>query len=268
MNGALSELGALPVVVKLGGRACETPQAIQELAADLGALHGAVVLVHGGGAEVTRWCERLGIVARFEGGRRVTDPATLEVATAVLAGLANKRLVAALRAHDLDAVGLAALDGVCEVALHPDAATLGEVGAVTAVATDLLDALLAQGRLPVLASIGAAGERLLNVNADDLAAAIAAALGARLLVLLSDTPGVRIANATVPRMDRAALAAALAHPDVQGGMAAKLDAAAAALDRGAQRVVIAEWAGAGTLAALLKGDALGTRIEQEEALHG
>jgi len=260
-----------PIVVKLGGRALDAPQALPELAADLAALGAPVVLVHGGGAEVTRWCERLGIAPRFEHGLRVTDPATLEVAVAVLAGLANKRLVALLRAHDLDAVGLAALDSICEVTLHPDAARLGEVGAVESVRTDLLETLLVQGHLPVLASVGALDGRLLNVNADDLAAALAAALGARLLVLLSDTPGVRLDGAVMPRIGRAALDAALAHPDVQGGMTAKLHAAAAALDGGARGAVIAEWSGPGTLAAIVAGTARGTVLEpapREEALHG
>ena len=259
------------IVVKLGGRALEAEGALAELAADLATLGAPVVLVHGGGAEVTKWCERLGIESRFEQGLRVTDAATLEVAAAVLAGLANKRLVAGLRAHDVDAVGLAAIDGVCEVSLHPDAKTLGEVGAVESVNTTLLESLLAQGHLPVLASIGADEGRLLNVNADDLAAAVAAALHARLLVLLSDTPGVRLEGAFAPRLDRAALDAALTHPDVQGGMTAKLRAAAAALDGGAHAAVITEWSGAGTLAAIAAGDAHGTRLEpapREEALHG
>ena len=269
-RNVLSRAGA-PLVVKLGGRACEAPDALSELAADLAVFAAPVVLVHGGGSEVSDWCERLGHPQTFENGLRVTDPATLGVAVAVLAGLANKRLVATLRAHDLDAIGLAALDGVCEVALHADAARLGEVGAVESVHTDLLDALLAHGRLPVLAPIGATQGRLLNVNADDLAAAIASALGARMLVLFSDTPGVRLGGEVQPRLDRAALGAALAHPDVRGGMTAKLRAAAAALDGGAARAVIAEWSGPGTLAALAAGAGAGTVLVPrpgEEALHG
>ena len=83
-----------PVVIKLGGRALETPGAPGEFAAALAELSRVALLVHGGGAEVTAWCARVGIEARFEQGLRVTDAATLDVATAVLAGLANKRLVA------------------------------------------------------------------------------------------------------------------------------------------------------------------------------
>ena len=247
-----------PVVVKVGGRACETFDAQRRLADEIAGLADRVVLVHGGGAELSGWCERLGLVPRFEGGLRVTDAATLEVATAVLAGLANKRWVATLRAAGVDAVGLAALDGgVCDVVGHPDAATLGEVGAVQSVNVALLDTLLRRGSVPVLASIGAHGGRLLNLNADDLAAALASALGAP-LVLLTDTPGLTIDGALVPWLDRAGLDRVLAHSDVQGGMVAKLLAARAALDGGAERVVIAAWSGPGSLTALVAGAGRGT----------
>jgi len=250
------------LVLKIGGRALEAPGAASELAADLRQLVTAghrVVVIHGGGAEVTAWSRRLGIESRFHDGLRVSDPATLEVAVAVLAGLANKRLVAALRAAGLHAIGLAALDGgIALVVPHPEAASLGEVGAVRAIAPRLLDVLLERGALPVLASIGADGERLLNLNADDFAAALAPEIGAGTLVLLSDTPGLQLDGARVPALDLEGLDAALAHPDVQGGMAPKLRAARAAMVGGTSRVVIAAWAGAGTLMNLVTGDAAGT----------
>src|SRR5262249_30931932 len=147
-------------------------------AADHGRSARGTLVLHGGGAEVTAWCMRAGLVPRFADGLRVTDPDTLEIAAAVLAGLANKRLVAALRAGGLDAVGLAALDGgTVRARRHALAATLGEVGEVDAVDVSLLVSLLAQGRVPVLASLGDDGHgALLNLNADDVAAAIAAAL--------------------------------------------------------------------------------------------
>ena len=263
-----------PVVVKLGGRALEAPDAARELAAEVARARAPLVLVHGGGAEVSAWCERLGLPPRFVEGLRVTDAATLEVATAVLAGLANKRLVVLLRAADVDAVGLSALDGgLVQARLHPDAARLGEVGRVQAVDPALVETLLAQGRLPVLASIGALGGRLLNLNADDLAAAVAGALGARALVLLSDAPGVKITGAPVPRVLAGDLEAMLAHREVQGGMRPKLSAAGAALAAGVPRVHIAAWSGPGTLDRLLAGTdgAPGTTITvgtPVEAAHG
>ena len=255
---------SVPLVVKIGGRALELPGAAHELAADVALAAGPRVLVHGGGAEVSAWCERLGLEPRFHDGLRVTDPATLEVAAAVLAGLTNKRLVASLRAAGVDAVGLSALDGgMVTAALHAGADRLGEVGCVRSVSPALIEALLADGRVPVIASIAALGGRLLNVNADELAAAIAGALGARDLVLLSDTPGVRIEGEYLPRLSLAGLDGALAHPDVQGGMRPKLEAARAALAAGVARVHIAAWAGPGTLQALLAGAAAGTTFHTE-----
>ncbi len=245
-----------PVVVKLGGRALEASGAIDGLAADLVALAGRAVVVHGGGAEVTAWSARLGLKASFHEGRRVTDPTTLEVATAVLAGLANKRLVAGLRARGVDAVGLAALDGgIVRVVRHADAAALGAVGTVTDVDATLLATLLAAGRTPVVSSIGAARDgALLNLNADDIAAALAPALGASTLVLLSDTPGLVLGGRVVRALDRAALDRALAGGEVTGGMQPKLQAAAAAVDGGTPNAWIAEWTGAGTLARLIAGE--------------
>ncbi len=266
-------MSGAPVVIKLGGRALEGEGAVAQLAKDLAPLAGRAVVVHGGGGEVTAWCERLGIAARFEGGRRVTDAQALEVATAVLAGLLNKRLVAQLRAHGLDAVGLAALDGgLATIVPHADAQTLGEVGVVAGINGALVRDLLTAGRTPVIASIGQCDGRLLNVNADDLAAAIAPALGASVLVLLSDAPGLVLAGEVTPALDLAALERALLSPEVTGGMGPKLEAAGAAVAGGALGAWIGSWTGAGTLARVLSGEAGGTRIARalagKEAVRG
>jgi acetylglutamate kinase len=274
---ALARAGARPAppgpaVIKIGGRALEAPGAARALAAEIAKFPAGVIVIHGGGADVSAWCQRLGLEPRFRRGLRVTDEATLEVAAAVLGGLANKRLVAELRAADVDAVGLAALDGgVVSATPHPESGALGAVGAVESVAPALLQTLLERGSVPVLASIGARGSRLLNLNADDLAAAIAPAVRARALVLLSDTPGLKLDGAIVPALDREGLAAALAHADVRDGMAPKLRAAMAALDAGVPRVHIAAWDGPGTLARLLAGEGTGTTITRasaKETTHG
>jgi hypothetical protein len=176
-------------VVKIAGapRVAPSPERTR---GRVGHALGPLLLVHGGGAEASAWCARLGLEARCVDGLRVTDEPTLEVVTAVLAGLANKRLVAALRAADIDAVGLSALDGdVIEAVRHPDAARLGQVGAVGAVHPALLHQLMSHGRLPVVASIGALDGALLNLNADDVAGALAGGVRAETLVLLSDAPG-------------------------------------------------------------------------------
>jgi acetylglutamate kinase len=253
------------VVIKLGGRALEHPGALAQLSDELRELGRAAVIVHGGGGEVSAWCARLGLASRFSDGLRVTDPATLEVAAAVLAGLANKRLVAALRSRGVDALGLAALDaGLARVTPHADADRLGEVGEVRAIETSWLDRLMAEGRIPVLSSLGADGARLLNLNADDLAAALAGALRAALL-LLSDVQGVRLGGRVAMRLEISEIARALESPEVTGGMVPKLRAAERAIELGASEVWIAPWAGPGTLAALLSGRAPGTQITRGEA---
>lgn len=263
---------ALPVVVKLGGRALEAPGALPGFAAELARLSRPTLVVHGGGAEVSLWCERLGLTPRFADGLRVTDPATLEVAAAVLAGLANKRLVALLRTHGIDAVGLAALDGgMLMVKRHAHAAVLGEVGEVVSADATLLDQLLAAGRTPVVASLACDAEgALLNVNADDAAAALAAAIGASDLMLLSDAPGLKLAGEVVPRLSAHDLPATLERPEVEGGMRPKLRAAQSALQGGVTRVHIAAWSGTGTLAALLADEDRGTTFftPTAEAAHG
>ena len=257
-----------PVVLKLGGRALEAPGATRELAQELAsfAVLRPVVVVHGGGAELTRWSERLGLEARFHDGLRVTDRDTVEVATAVLAGLANKRLVAAFRAARVEAVGLSAADGVATIVPHRNSRQLGEVGDVDRVDAEFLQRLMADHRVPVLASIGAYDGRLLNVNADDLAAGVAAALQASLLILLSDTPGLRLKAQLVDRVDVDAIGTLLEHPEVTGGMRPKLGAAAAAVRGGAARAVIAAWDGPGTLSRLHAGEPGGTFVEKATTL--
>lgn len=258
-------------MVKIGGRALEAPGAPADLAREIAALGSPCVIVHGGGSEVSAWSEKLGLAPRFHRGLRVTDAPALEVAVAVLAGLANKRLVATLRAAGVNAVGLSGADGVLEVTLHPEAETLGAVGAVSAVHADLLRTLIGAGAVPVLASIGARDGALLNLNADDAAAAVAPALGARALLLLSDTPGLKLDGAFVPALDGEGLDQALAHPDVRGGMQPKLAAAREALAAGVPQVVIGAWDGEGSLARLLDGEGSGTtftRASAREVTHG
>ncbi|MCE9627731.1 MAG: acetylglutamate kinase, partial [Candidatus Eisenbacteria bacterium] len=161
------------LVVKTGGRALEAPGALAEFATALrtagtaGRSSRATLVLHGGGAEVSTWSARFGVEPTFADGLRVTDPVTLEVAAAVLAGLANKRIVAALRAQGLDAVGLAGLDGgTVQARAHANAAVLGAVGEVASIDTGLLLTLLTSGRVPVLASLGDDGAgALLNLNA-------------------------------------------------------------------------------------------------------
>lgn len=252
-------------VIKLGGCSLESPAAVGELAADLALPDGNAVLVHGGGAEVSAWSRRLGLEPRFVNGLRVTEGETLDVAVAVLAGLANKRLVALLRAAGIDAVGLSALDGgLVSAVVHPGDGSLGAVGRITAVDPKLLGLLIKEGRTPVVASIAATPDgHLLNVNADDVAAALAVALGADTLTLLSDVTGLQINGELVTDIAESDLADLLNHPEVTGGMRPKLTAAATALKGGVPRVHIGSWSGAGTLEGMATGSRPATLLHAE-----
>jgi acetylglutamate kinase len=251
----------VPVVIKIGGRSLEAPGAPRELAAEVASLSDEMLLVHGGGREVSDWCTRLAIKPSFIDGLRVTDAATLEVVVAVLSGLANKRLVALLREAGVDAVGLSGADGgIVEIEHHPDCDRLGFVGRIRAVHPELIQVLLAHGRTPVLSSVASLGGELYNLNADELAAALAGSLKASTLVLLSDAPGLRLGGAIVPELDDVELATVMDRPEVSAGMIPKLRAAHRAIEDGVERVRIAAWSGPGTLRSLIHGSGSGTTL--------
>ena len=256
-----------PLVVKLGGQALETPDAASELATEIAELAAErpVIIVHGGGNDVSDWSRRLGIAPQFHEGLRVTDDASLEVATAVLAGLRNKELVAILRGAGIDAIGLSACDGELAVLEpHPESATLGRVGRIVGIRAVLLRGLLHAGLVPVLASVGAQGGRLWNVNADELAGAVARAMGATNVIFLSDTPGVVVSGEVVREIACGDVQSVLDHPEVQGGMRPKLRAAADAVCRTGDMGCITRWEGRGSLRRAMTGEA-GTCVVTKEA---
>jgi len=152
--------------------------------------------VHGGAKMVTSWCADLGITSQFHQGERVTDRRSLDVVTAVLAGLANKETIAAITRAGGRAVGISGADGGMVKGKIRDR-DLGYVGEITEVDPAPLRALLAAGYMPVVAPVsyydnGAPGEPLLlNVNGDTVAGDIAAALGSGKLIYLTDVPGIR-----------------------------------------------------------------------------
>jgi acetylglutamate kinase len=246
------------VVVKLGGETlADQHDTLRDVAA--AARRHRLVVVHGGGKRLTAWLERLGIESRFEAGRRVTDNETLEAAVAVLRGLVNGELVAALARLGVGAVGLSGIDGGLLVAERVPA--LGRVARVTGARTGVVDAVLAAGLVPVIAplAIDEAGE-ICNVNADEVAGGLAAALGAR-LVLLSDIDGVRDADGQrLPVLDPGRIEALIAAGTISGGMIPKVRSAVEVLRTGGREVVIADGREPGTLASILDGQAIGTRI--------
>ncbi|HEX3157850.1 MAG TPA: acetylglutamate kinase [Gemmatimonadaceae bacterium] len=231
-------------VVKLGGRAQQDPQLPAALALLCREWPGQVCLVHGGGDEVSQLQRRMGVEPRFVGGRRVTSAADLEVVRMVLSGTINKRLVSALLAHDVDAVGLSGEDAGLLAARPVAREQLGRVGEVTRVEPRVLAHLMAGGFVPVVSPLardasGGYGEAL-NVNGDDAAAALAAALSADELLFLADVPGVLADGAVLAQLDVAQARALVADGVAAGGMAAKLQAAHAALASGVGSVRIGD----------------------------
>jgi acetylglutamate kinase len=231
------------VVVKFGGELLEdrgTLSVIVEAMARARARRAALLLVHGGGREIDAALRVAAIEKQQVDGLRITDEATLDVVVSVLAGAVNTRLVAALNAAGVAAVGLTGADGSCGLAepAPPHRAVDGrlvDLGRVGVPAADadmrLIEALMRSGFVPVIASIGVARDgRLLNVNADTFAAHLAARTAARRLVVAGTTAGVLDANsATVDVLEPAAIDRLIAGGTATAGMIAKLRAAQHAL---------------------------------------
>jgi acetylglutamate kinase len=248
------------LVVKLGGTTIADEHDVLAEIAGLAASR-PIVVVHGGGKRLTEWLGRLGVESRFEAGLRVTDDAALEVALAVLGGVINGELVAALRGLGADAVGLRGLDGGM---IHGTRAVrLGRVIDQPVAEPGLLDTLLGAGRLPVVAPVGLDEDGVIcNVNADDAAAALAAALGGDLL-LLTDTDGVRGADGQrIRSLDIADAERLIEDGIIDGGMVPKVRAALRAMGAGSivGQAIVADGRGHGALMRAL--DSGGTRFRR------
>jgi acetylglutamate kinase len=243
-----------PVTLKLGGTATRHTDALAAVAK-----HAPedTVIVHGGGNEVAAWSRRLGIEPRTHDGLRVTDAETLEVVVAVLAGLVNTRVVAALAAAGRPAVGVTgADDGLLR--LQRRDAELGAVGEVVHADASLLTALIARSLVPVVASVGACEGQLLNVNADEAAGAIAATRGG-LLVLGTDVAGVLRDGHLLDRLDASVAERMLEDGSAADGMRPKLRAAVRAARAGCE-VLIVDGRSASVLERALRGEPAGTIV--------
>jgi acetylglutamate kinase len=205
---------------------------------------GSLVVVHGGGVEVSTLQRLYGVESRFSGGRRVTSVLDLEIIRMALSGSANKRLVAALVDAGVAAVGISGEDAALLVADPLDPDQYGHVGTPAGVNTALLRHLLDGGYLPVVSPVSrstdAAMGPTLNVNGDDAAAAIAVALGADELLLVSDVAGVLLDDQPVAALGPDDAQKLIDDGTARGGMAAKLQAGLAALTGGVQRVRISD----------------------------
>jgi acetylglutamate kinase len=243
------------VVIKYGGHAMGDRAAAEDFAEDVVLLEQSgikPVVVHGGGPQIGKMLEKLGIKSEFKGGLRVTDAATVEVVEMVLAGSINKQIVGWIGAEGGKAVGLSGKDGnmvtarkVTRTAVDPDSniekvVDLGFVGEPEQVNREVLDQVLQAELIPVLApvAIGQDGQTY-NVNADTFAGAIAGALTAKRLLLLTDVPGVLDKNKNlIPEMTIEDCRRLIADGTITDGMIPKIETCIYALEKGVEAVVI------------------------------
>ncbi len=234
------------VVIKLGGHAMGSDSAMDEFARDVVLMKQCnvhPVVVHGGGPMINDMLKRLDIASEFVGGKRVTDAATVEVVEMVLSGRINKRIVQAINGQGGKAVGLSGKDAnlmICEKDLGAGDVDLGFVGRPVEVNPAVLRTFLGSDFIPVVAPLGAGrrGETF-NVNGDTAAGAIAAAMKADRLLLLTDVAGVKDASgAVLTQLSSDEVRALTVSGVIAGGMIPKTETALAAVEGGVRAAVI------------------------------
>lgn len=235
------------LVLKIGGNEIDDPAFVAALARAVAALPAPPVLVHGGGKEVGVIQRALGGEPRFVAGLRVTDAAALQAAEMVLCGAVSTRLVAALMQAGAEAQGLSGVDrGLVRVEKldHPDG-DLGHVGTPVAVRAEIITALLHEGVVPVIAPVSLGPGGVYNVNADEVAGAVAAALPDAEVVFVTNVPGVLADGAVAPHLTRGRIAELIEAGVISGGMIPKVRSALSALDAGVRSARITNLAGLG-----------------------
>lgn len=233
------------VVAKYGGNAMTDPQLKKSVMQDILLLQLVgvkVILVHGGGPEISAMLKKLSIESHFENGLRVTDDDTMEVVQMVLAGKVNKSLAADLSALGGKAVGLCGIDGGL-IKVHQKSEKLGHVGEIDEINTKILDDLLDGGFIPVISSIGIDDDgNPYNINADTAAAKIAAALHAESMVVMSNINGVLRdkddENSLISQMSLADAEELKKSGIIAGGMIPKVDCCTNAVKEGVKKVFI------------------------------
>ncbi len=265
-------------VVKAGGGVFAEADATRSLVEQIGILHYfgvRVVLVHGGGPQLTELSAALGVPTQMIEGRRVTDQRSIDVTAMVLNGLINTRLLAMCRDLDIDAVGISGVDaGLVRAHKRPpvrlsaggEPVDFGYVGDIDAVDTTVLKKLLDNGLMPVVSPLSAdENGTLLNINADTVAAALGAALGAEKLILCTGTPGI-LGQVTDPGSlisytDLAGLKRLRESGQIADGMLPKAKAIEDALRGGVRRVhVVSYRAPEGILGEVFTNEGTGTLI--------
>lgn len=247
---------AATIVVKYGGHAMGDADAARWFAQDVAILKEVginPVVVHGGGPQIGKMLDRLGIKSEFKAGLRVTDQATVEVVEMILAGSINKNIVASINAEGGRAIGLSGKDGgmvtarkVTRSMIDPatgreEVVDFGFVGDPDRVDRTVLDWVIASDQIPVVAPVaaGSDGATTYNVNADTFAGAIAGAVGAKRLLLLTDVPGVLDKDKRlIEQLSVEEARRLIADGTISGGMIPKVETCIYAVERGVEGVVI------------------------------
>jgi acetylglutamate kinase len=253
------------ILIKLGGTLLDDPDSRNRLAKEIASValrpEFETAIVHGGGKQMTRFLAEQGVESRFINGLRVTTPEIVDAVVKVFAGSVNTQLVSAFRAAGARPVGLTGLDAglVDAEILSPD---LGQVGKPACSDARLVELLVQARYLPVVACVaGDAGGRIFNVNADQMAVALASSFRVNKLLFLTDVDGVRDGGGVTRETLTAAEARGLIDEGLAtGGMQAKLEAAMLAMHAGVAEVLIAPGAKPNVVRLLLSGSRIGTRL--------
>jgi acetylglutamate kinase len=252
----------LRILIKLGGTLLDDASSRDRLACEISVAsrEHEIVVVHGGGKQMTRFLAERGIESKFVNGLRVTTPEVLDAVLKIFAGRVNSELVMAFRKAGAMPVGLSGLDSGL-VDAEPLDPQLGFVGKPVRSDARLLEILIESGYLPVVACV--AGDRqgsAYNVNGDQMAAACAGAFKADRLIFLTDVEGVRDRTAVRPLLTSSEAAGLIRAGVASGGMQAKLEAAIAALHHEVGEIVIGPGAFAGIVSKLIASASIGTRL--------
>jgi len=274
----LSAYAGSTVVVKYGGNAMVAPELKEAFAADIAQLRAAgirVVVVHGGGPQISSMLNRLGIASEFRGGLRVTTPEALDVVRMVLVGQVGREIVNLVNAHAPVAVGMSGEDAVTFTAVRKGLVIdgveidLGLVGDVAEVSPQLVLDHLDSGRVPVVATLAPDKNGVVhNVNADTAAAALATALGAVRLIVLTDVAGLYAdwpsSTEVVERITATELAELL--PSLESGMRPKMEACLIAVQSGVPQATVVDGRVPHIVLAALAGVAHGTTVVPDQGV--
>lgn len=231
------------VVIKYGGAAMIDKELKASFAQDISLLHHLgikIVIVHGGGKEMTELAEKLQLETQFVQGKRVTNEAMLDIVKMVLAGKINKEIVCNLNRQNIKAIGISGQDGdllKCRKAFLPTGEDIGWVGEIIHVNTKILLDMLEDGLIPVIAPVGYDDDgNSYNINADDAAGDIASAFPAEKLIYLSDVAGVMIDDKRVASLNEETANAMIANGQITKGMIPKVNSAFDTLNQGVKKV--------------------------------